>query len=576
MSNRRRCIGPLAILLLLTAGSRVTAGQESGATAAPAVPGYPDWLEARGLSLVALVGRVPEDVLHGTILTYGSNTGVVVYESGVRTGDTVVVTTKIYPRVFEASWAPNGQFTQFACLGQKPIYDHLGSAVGDTILRVYTPGGVDVTGEIEFMYIERTGTVQPLVGSLHFDRYPEDVYGPWKPYPLPMLPDGLHIPPNSGCMIQIPGKDYYPLTGVFTIDNVPDVGATLIASQGATFQSYIGPGEVGIFEPLMQQLRGCYPSRHGRIVLDIPAGASHFLVKFPAMPADPFADQEEDGFRNAPRLTGGTYRLSGDGYLSANMTNSAAFPLGIAWRDQDQAPGLEFLPPLEHAGEMSPPEHIIPEGVAYDACFTRGDCSTAILEQIHNAVMSLEIVYLSIQHPVTGGWVPLQQAGPAWTPGDGGPMRAQGRAPVADGTSGGQALVGDYLLSSHSPPTPRTSPARQLPLWLVRRAGADAGLLRRSVASCRVGAGHALPDLRDRGREEGHSIWKDDQVPCGVGHPAEQHGCRDEGQQQEDQHQEDPPTSPSLFSAPWAFRRRDRPRAASRRRQGVGLAMPVP
>lgn len=447
MSNRRRCIARvLAILLLLAAGSTATAEQDLGVVAAPSVPGYPDWLEARGLSLVDLVGQVPEDVLQGTILSYGSDTGVVVYGSGTRMGNRVVATTTIYPRVFERSWAPNGQYTQFACLGQKPIFDHLGAAVAETILRVYTHAGVDVTGEIQYMYLERTGTAQPLAGSLLFNRYPEDAYGPWKPYPLPMQPDGLHIPPNSGCRIQIPGKDYYPLTGVFTIVDVPDVLVTVIASQAATFQSYIGPGEVGIFEPLMQQLRSRYPNRHGRIVLDIPAGASHFMLKFPAMPADPFADQDEGGYRNAPRLTGGTYRLSGNGYLSANMTNSAAFPFGTAWRDQDQAPGAEFLPPIEHPGEMAPPEHIIPEGVAYNACFTRGDCPTAILEQIHNDVMSLEIVYLSIGHPATGGWVPLRQAGPAWTPGEGRFVRVDERARVTEGPGGGKALTGDNLV----------------------------------------------------------------------------------------------------------------------------------
>lgn len=452
MSGRRRCMtSVLMALLFLLAGSHGTEGHQSYALFVPAVPAvravpsFPDWLEARGLSLVDLVGQVPEDVLHGTILSYGSNTGIVVYEAGVRTGDRVVVTTTIYPRVYAANWAPNQQFTQFACLGQKPIYDHLGSSMTDTVLRVYTPAGVDVTNEIQFMYVERTLVEQPLTNSLFFDRYPEDAYGPWKPYPLPLQPDGLHIPPNSGCEIQIPGMDYYPLIGAFTIENVPEVGVTVLATQVATFHSYIGPGQFGIFGPLMQQLRGRYPNRHGRIGLSIPNGASHFLVKFPAMPADPFADQYEAGYRNAARLTGGTYRLSGAGYLSANMTHSAAFPLDIAWRDQDQAPGSDFLPVMEHPGELAPPEHVIPEGIAYDACFTQGNCPTAILDQIYSTAMSLEIVYLFIDHPATGEWVPLKQAGPAWVPGEGDLAPAGGRVQAPVVPSGDLSLVGSSV-----------------------------------------------------------------------------------------------------------------------------------
>ncbi|HNS50866.1 MAG TPA: hypothetical protein PKO09_06755 [Anaerolineae bacterium] len=421
MTDRSRCLtSALIALLLVAAGNHVAVGQEQAVLPEPAAAGLPDWLEARGLSLAALVGQVPEELLHGTILSYGSDTGIVVYESGVRTGSQVVVTATIYPRVYERSWAPNGQYTQFACLGQKPIFDHLGGAAPEAILRVRTAAGVDVTGEIQYMFVERTGTGQPLRSSLYFNRYPEDAYGPWLPHPLPMQPDGLHIPPNSGCRIQVPGKDYYPLTGVFTIPEIPDAAATVVSTQLAAFQSYIGPGEVGIFAPLMQQLRSRYPDRHGRIALEIPSGATHFLLRFPAMPADPFADQDEGSLRNAARPTGGTYRFSKDGFLSANMTNSAAFPLRASWRDQDQARGSEFLPLMEHPGEMAPPEHIVPSGVAYHSCFTRGDCSTAILEQIHSAVMPMEIVYLSVDHPAAGEWVPVKQAGPAWAPGAGG------------------------------------------------------------------------------------------------------------------------------------------------------------
>jgi len=403
-------------------------------------PDWPAWLEARGLSLINLVGQIPEEVLHGTILSYGDNSGIVVYEAGIRTGDTVVVKATIYPRVYEVYWAPNHQFTQFGCLGQKPIFDHMGSVVPASVLRVYTGTGLDVTARIQFLYIHNVGTAQPLAGSLRYNRYPVDSYGARQPYPLPMEPDGLHIPSNGGCQIQILGMDYYPLTGVFTVENVPAIGASVIASQTAAFQSYIGPGEVGIFAPLMQQLQNRYPDRHGRILMHVPEGANYFLVKFPPMPGDPFADQSQPGYRNAPRLTGSTYRLSSGAYLSANLTFSAAFPLDPAWRDQDQAPGTEFLPLMWHPNELAPPEHILPEGIAYNACFTQGNCPDDVLEQIHAAVMSLQIVYLSSSQPATPGqWVPLKMAGPAWTRLGGTPAPASDRQQAASSDSSAPA-----------------------------------------------------------------------------------------------------------------------------------------
>jgi hypothetical protein len=414
--------------------------------------GSPDWLEARGVSLVNLVGQLPEEVLRGAILAYGDNAGIAVYEAGTRLGETVVITATLYPRIYEGDWAPNNQYSQFGCLGQKPIFDHMGTVVPASILRVYTAAGIEVTSEIWYLYVTSMGLSQPLAGSPYWDRYPVDLYGPWQPNPLPLEPDGLHIPANSGCQIQIPGADYYPLTGVFTVHDVPAVEASVVAIQEAIFRSYIGPGGFGIFAPLMQQLRDRYPDRHGRIALDAPAGASHFLSKFPPAPADPWADQSQPGYRNATRLTGGTYRLSGSFFLSTDMTFSAAFPLDVAWRDQDQAPGCEFLPLLGARTALAPPEYVIPVGVAYDDCFTGGDCPQEVLEAIYDAVMEMEVFYLSVAPPAAPGrWVALNMTGPDWSPrgavsaraGDGVPPQ-----PSWQGPAGEHALFFPYIAST--------------------------------------------------------------------------------------------------------------------------------
>jgi hypothetical protein len=406
MKQKTRWYMLVAVVAMLT-GLAVTVAWASTDTEAT-----PDWLEPRGLSVIELVGQAPETYLQGTILSYSDWAGIVVYESGTRTESTVVLTTTIYPRYTVAN---NTELTMFGCLAQPPHYDHPGSVVPSSVLRVYTQSGQDVTPEIQLMTITDVGTRQPTANSLYPFRYPEVEYGPGKPNPLPLQPEGLVIPPNGGCWIKLLNANYYPLKGVFTLELEPAVRASVLGTQQGTFQSYIGPGGVGIFQPLMGQLRSTYSDRHGRIPLSIPAGANYFLLKFPPMPGDPYTDTQLP-YRNADRLSAGTYRLSGTD-LSTDMVFSAAFPLQNAWKDADQAPGSEFLPVLTDLPELATLEYVLPAGIAWNSCFTQGNCSPEILRQIHDAVMSLEIVYLSVSKPTAGGeWVSLQLAGPAWAP----------------------------------------------------------------------------------------------------------------------------------------------------------------
>ena len=411
----------LALIVLLASLGAVVA-QDGTAAPSPKAPAnmdataMPAWLEPRGLSIVELVGQVPEQYLQDTILSYGPGKGIVVYESGSRSGNTVQVTTTIYPR---RKIVADTDLTIFGCLGQVPHRDHPGSVVPASTLRVYNRFGAEVTSEIDFMAITRMGTRQPSADSSQTYRYPEDLYGPGLDYDLPLGPDGLAIPSNGGCRIRIRGANYYPMTGVFTVEVDPSVQAQVVGSQQATFKSYIGVGNVGIFTKLMGQMSARYGERNWRIPLNVPDGANLFLLKFPPMPGDAYTDQNSGPpYLNASRPTGGTYRLAKNiTDLSTDMTFSAAFPVKRFWQDADQAPGSRFLPVFANPDQLEAPEYVLPAGIAYNNCFIAGNCSPSVLEQIYNTEMNLEIVYLSVTKPRIGGqWVPVKMAGPQWSP----------------------------------------------------------------------------------------------------------------------------------------------------------------
>lgn len=408
-----------SIVLLASLGTVVAqdaTAVPSGVSASIDASTLPPWLEPRGISIIELVGQVPEQYLQGTILSYGTGMGIVVYESGSRTGNTVELTTTIYPR---RKTDGGVDLTIFGCLGQTPNYDHPGSVVPASTLRVYNQSGVQVTSEIGFMAITHMGTRQPSANSSQPFRYPEDLYGPGLDYDLPLGPDGLAIPSNGGCRIRIHGANYYPMTGVFTVQVDPSVIAQVVGSQQATFKSYIGVGNVGIFTDLMGQMSKTYGNRNWRIPLNVPDDANLFLLKFPPMPGDAYTDSRTGPpYLNASRLTGGTYRLAKNFTdLSFDMVFSAAFPVNRFWQDADQAPGSTFLPLYANPDQLEAPEYVLPAGIAYNNCFADGPCPPAVLDQIYNTEMSLEIVYLAVTKPRIGGqWVPLKAAGPQWSP----------------------------------------------------------------------------------------------------------------------------------------------------------------
>ena len=404
-------------LLLLSAATILLGFTTTVSRAQDSTVATPNWLEPRALSVVELVGQVPEAYLQGTIISSDDGTGIVVYESGTRVGNQVTVRVKLYPRLVRQPTNPNNRFTSFGCLGQMPHYDHMSSAVPASTLRVYAEGGIEVTSEVRNLFVTNVGTRQPSTSSKEPKRYPIDVYG-YGGQALPLGAEGLRIPANNGCRIWIDRTDLYPLTGVFTLTLDPSAQVQVLGSQQGTFQSYIGPGNIGVFRPLMSQMSGAYGWRDGRVSLAVPAEANYFLVRFPAMPGDPYTDSHgAPPYVNANRPSAGTYRLSCGLDLAADLTFSAAFPLGAAWRDADRAPGAQYLPLTADPLDLATPEYILPTGIAYNDCFVQGNCPPSILQQIYDAQMSLEIIYLKVIGPASGGqWIPLRMAGPAWSP----------------------------------------------------------------------------------------------------------------------------------------------------------------
>jgi hypothetical protein len=333
--------------------------------------------------------------------------------------------------------------THFGCLGQKPWFDHMGSVVPESTLRVYDSSGLDVTSQIEYMDITIMELAQPIAGSEASVRYPVKGYGEGRPDPLPMGPEGLVLPPNSGCLLVQPGVDNYPLTGVFATNAAPMMDVAVVSTQQATFLSYIGPGNVGIFQPLMNQLRRVYADRDARIPLSAPPEANYFLVRFPPLPGDPYADLYDGIYDNADRPSSGSYRLSRWVYLSTDLVFSGAFPLSPAWEDADRYPGADFLPLLTAADELAPPEYVLPAGIPYNDCFTQGNCPSHILEEIYNTEMVLDIIYLDVSVaglPQPGEWFSLRLAGPAWTP-SAMPRIAPSGSSASPLLSGGQLLL---------------------------------------------------------------------------------------------------------------------------------------
>lgn len=371
------------------------------ASGRPPVPDFttPNWLEPNALNITNIVGQVPDQIMSSAIVHW--STGLVQYESS--RVEKNVVTIRV---TFEGRVQPLGNgitVTSIGCLGQPPGLDGLSSLAPPTVLRMWE-GSTEVTGLTLRVDRAEGGIRQPIAGG--WEKYPSQREAP------NLQADGLHVPANRFCAIILDGARPH-LTGEFTLARPASPTVRVVGTQQASFQAYIGPGDVGRFTPLRDQLRARFGLRSGAIPLQIPDGANYVMVLYEPSPVDPY----DPSPANAERPTGGTVRLAklntvSD--LSGDLFHSGPFPLRVAWQDVDQRP-TAYLPTIAPLDTLTPPEILILPGQPYDPCYVAGNCSPAVLDRLYNASASITLLYLQVAPPSDAARVPARLVGPSWT-----------------------------------------------------------------------------------------------------------------------------------------------------------------
>jgi hypothetical protein len=381
--------------------------------------------------------QVPDVVLRDHVIAY-SGQGLAQYVASEWNGETLRLTVRFETR---RAWVDDRWWTHLTILGMQPVFDHMGSASPAMWLRLYA-GDTELTDQIVQINYMRPDLVLPERGAAADQRYPSlwEVAAPGGPQ-TPVGPDGLRIPANWGGLIVLPGN-HPTLTGVCIMRPRNRPRVVYMGTETFYFQSYIGPGNVGALQPLMEQLRARYPLRHPRFELSIPEGANYVLFNYPPTPYDVY----DPTSHNLDRPSAGTVRLApDDGMLSQDFTHGGAFPLLVAWQDADQSAGpyLSLLPPVNR---VTPPEYVVPPGIPYDPCFLRGDCGTAVLEAIYHAQMPLQVSYLRVKPHMGSGVqaLPLRVADDLWSPAVGlsGWQRGRGATATDDTTEPSQRQGG--------------------------------------------------------------------------------------------------------------------------------------
>lgn len=355
----------------------------------------PEWLEPRGISIVDLIGVVPDEHLAGSIAIFHPGTTMVLYESGQRVGDRVTLTVRYVGNPLNIFSCPTG-------IGNR---DHWPSVVPSSTMRIMS-GGVDITSQVNPIYLlYPAGRTTPSADATAPERYPRA-----RSNTVFNAAGDIEVPANMGCYYYLP-ESVGDLTATFTFETPQYIRATHLGSDTDTFRSYIGPGAAGFLDSLRNQMQSRFGDRHDDIDVNPPAGTEFILFNYPPTPVDPYGDVNE---RNAGA---GTYRIRRpNGKLSVDHFGTMGIPFYGQFQDADQAAGREFLPFFSDGVRVSSPEYFVPEGIGYDPCMTNGGCSGALLDQIHGVVMSATVHYYNIER-IRGGLtqIPLRQVGPSWS-----------------------------------------------------------------------------------------------------------------------------------------------------------------
>ena len=403
----------------------------------------PDWLEPRGINIVDLVGEVPEQYLRGAIVSFAF--GIVRYESGVRAGNTVTVTTTAYPR---HAVVGNWDGSLFGCLGHLPYSDELGSVSPPSKVRVFTPAGEDVTQQVDFRDYIPSGLNQPSLNPKQSESqgvYRYSLLG-WRPTVF----DGdgaLVLPGNMGCQMIMSHRNYKMLKVVFVLQVERSVAVSVLGSQQFEFPVYTGPGNVGHFDGLRNQLRSAcvYAASVAKAEysLSIPDGADFYFLNFPPIPVDAYTGWPANPVENADRPSSGTYRVRTPAGLSVDHVIATGLPLHGHWVDVDVAPADRFLTFSEVPGSFEPLEYVVPAGVSYDACMLTGTCPPEKLREICNTRTSARIVYLRVETVLYSARpISVRMPGVNWHPGLSSVVAGTGSAIATEAVPGAARLSG--------------------------------------------------------------------------------------------------------------------------------------
>lgn len=380
----------------------------------------PPWAEPRALSVVDVAGQVPDSALAGHIVCYGNPGGMLTYQNAWWEGGKLRIRLRAYPRYV---WENNqvGWATVVALLGHKPVLDRMSSSAPATSVRLYS-GNSDITSQVVYFFYTHPEVTLPSnpAGDPRYSAAQTGV-----PVSQPIPADGIAVPANWGGHMVLYGI-YADLTVVYTVSAISRPVVQYIGEESFAYPSYIGPGFMGWFEPLMQQMRRKYADRHPRIMLQVPPEANYVLFAYEPMPYDNetgyWTRDEQLYARNYRQGVAGTVRMAPDaGMLSQDLNHGGPFPLDVWWQDADQSAGpylSVFTSSQRPIDRLTPPEFVVLPGTPYDPCFKEGGCSNAVLQDIYERRATIRIVYLKVQPLMVGMQaIPLRIADTNWTPG---------------------------------------------------------------------------------------------------------------------------------------------------------------
>jgi hypothetical protein len=419
-----------------------------------AAPSYADdngmaqveWLEPHGVSIIDMVGEVPESVLREAIIMY-SNNGMLQYLSGERSGDRVTINVRVTPRY---AGSGDSAHTLVGCLGQPGLTDSWPVVSPAATMRVYE-NGVEITSQAALRRFAPGGRVHPTHNTNSALRYPEG-----ETALVDLTPQGeISIPPNRGCAIVFMGYRSN-LTATFQVQSPKFIRVQMLGSETFTFRSYIGPGGAGEIQGLADQMERNYGRRHDKFDLTIPPGAEFVLVTFPPTPVHPYVNEPVE--MNLQLPGSGTYRIGELNRLNMSVDHAVTAAIPLYWqpRDADQSSGADYLPSFTTPGYLASMEYFVPVGVGYHRCMRNGTCSNELIRQIYNAEMEMTIHYLRIDRINPGlDRIPLRQVGPAWRPRAVNSAMQAGQATIAPTVPpGGDTLLYLPLINADIPPPP--------------------------------------------------------------------------------------------------------------------------